>query len=102
MSTPTTSPWGVPQITLPVAPGIWLIITASHGGFYLDAAVNEQVPLAWKQVSFKRQAIGGFYEEHCDSCMVVLTFPGLFDSDAVASAVRVFDGWIMPKLAGAA
>jgi hypothetical protein len=102
MSAPITSPWGVPQMTLSIAPGIWLIITTSHGGFYLEPAVNAQVPLAWKQVSFKRQAIAGFYEEHCDACMVVLAFPRSFDHDAVASAARMFDGWIMPKLAGAA
>ena len=98
MSAPVTSPWGVPQMTLSVAPGVWLIITASHGGFYLEPAANEQVPLAWKLASFKRQAFNGFYEEHCDSCMVVLTFAHAFDAAAVASAGRIFDSWMMPKL----
>ncbi len=102
MSACVTSPWGVVRMTLSVAPGIWLVTTASHGGFYLEPVVNAQVPLAWKQVSFKRQALSGFYEEQCDSCLVVLTFPHSFDSRALASAGRLFDSWMTPKLTAGA
>ncbi len=98
MSACNKSPWGVAQLTLSVAPGMWLITTASHGGFYLEPAANDKIPLPWKQVSFKRQALEGFYEEHCDACMVVLTFPHSFNLSALASARQIFNSWMAPKL----
>lgn len=95
----TYTPWGSPQHVEQLAPGIWLAQTGSHGGFYLDADQNGQVPEAWRNASFNGQAAAGWYEEDCDWCLVALTYPHLFTVTQLADAYRTFGGFVR-RIAG--
>jgi hypothetical protein len=88
-----TSPWGAVQAAEHVADGIVYVSTASHGGFHLSEARNVQVPLAWREASFKGLGKVGWYEEDCDAAMVVLAHPGAFDADRVRRAEEFFAMW---------
>lgn len=72
------TPWGEPDHVEDIAPGLQLITTPSHGGFKLSEALNAMVPLAWREASFNQQGMAGWYEEDCDVCLVILTFPQSF------------------------
>ncbi len=54
---PKTSPWGVIQDKRELAPGIWQVSTASHGGIKLSRERNAAMP------DYMRNE-GGWYESH--------------------------------------
>lgn len=68
---PTSSPWGGVQGGDELAPGIWMVHTAGHGGIKLSAERNRLVP------DYMR-AEGGWYEEDCDWAIVAVVFPEPF------------------------
>jgi len=41
---PTTSPWGEVQHSSELAPGIWQVMTASHGGIFLSRQRLDAMP----------------------------------------------------------
>jgi hypothetical protein len=94
----TNSPWGVPQTVEEVGDGVYLVMTASHGGYYVPPAVNKRIPASWRAVSFNAQGVRGWYEEDCDWCMVALALPHLFIREEVEIARRIFRQWQEPKL----
>lgn len=65
------TPWGNAQTQETIAEGITEVTTASHGGIHLSPARNAQVHEAWRDPK-------GWYEEDCESYIVVATFPDLF------------------------
>jgi hypothetical protein len=73
-SIPKTTPWGEPQTTEILAPGIVLFTTASHGGIWLSPERNAQVPLKLKRGSFCGNGLAGWYEEDCDAAIVYQVF----------------------------
>ena len=104
---PTHSPWGAIQEASQIFSGVWMVSTASHGGFHVSAErlaasgfLREFAPH-----SFKGQGKGGWFEEDCDWCFVPLAFPdewkawrgerGEFD---LIDAQRTFTHWIKPKV----
>ena len=84
------TPWGQSDSIDKIADGICFVTTPRHGGFKLDAAQNEQVPLAWRKASFNGQGLKGWYEEDCDWVFVALTFPQFFSPGELASARAAF------------
>lgn len=70
---PKTTPWGEPQTTKVLAPGIILISTACHGGIWLNPERNAQVPSLLKENCLE-QANDGWYEEDCDAQVVAQFF----------------------------
>jgi hypothetical protein len=68
---PTRSQWGAVQDAEELAPGMWQVSTASHGGIKLSRERNADVP------KFMR-AEGGWYEEDCQWSIVALVFPEPF------------------------
>ena len=76
-----------------------MVQTASHGGFYLDAEMNAQVPEAWRVATFNDLGLAGWYEEDCDWCLVALTFPQHFTVSQMADAYRTFGGFVR-RIAG--
>ena len=38
------TPWGKPIIAQEIAPGVWVVATASHGGFYLNTDALARIP----------------------------------------------------------
>ncbi len=99
MTTITTSPWGKPDTVTEYGPGVINVETPSHGGFWLSPDRLAQVPLAWRLARFHPSEDSPWFEEDSDWCMVALTFPELFFSDAVEIARLIFNRWIAPKVA---
>lgn len=74
-SPPTQTPWGIWDIAYPVAPGIWGISTASHGGMWLAPERVKQVPSYILDATFNRgQGRLGWFEEDCDVAWVYAVF----------------------------
>lgn len=73
-SIPKTTPWGEPQTTEILAPGIVLFSTASHGGIWLSPERNKQVPMRIKRRTFMGNGLRGWYEEDCDAEIVYRFF----------------------------
>lgn len=65
---PVHSMWGPVQSAEELAPGIWSVSTAGHGGFVLSPERNAKVHPAWR--SSNRQ-----YDEDCDWAIPAYTFP---------------------------
>lgn len=98
MTNKTHTPWGAADTVTNVAPGIDCVTTPSHGGYRLSAEMNAQVPQAWRDASFGKLGLTGWYEEDCDWCMVAMAFPEHFPEDARVAAARTFACCIAPKL----
>lgn len=92
------TPWGASDYQKQVAAGIVFVATPSHGGYFLSPEMLAKVPAAWRKVSFNGQGARGWFEEDCDWCMVALTLPDAFPTEAQAAARQTFDGLIAPKL----
>lgn len=73
------TPWGPADHVRTIAEGITRYYTASHGGFGLSAERVAQMPEKYR--SIKTWAGDGWYEEDCDSALVVLSFPEYFDEE---------------------
>ncbi len=71
----TTTPWGKVQESRVIAPGIFFLSTASHGGIYLSPEINATVPDRIKEMTFSGQGFQGFYEEDEDAEMIRQHFP---------------------------
>jgi hypothetical protein len=65
---PKTSPWGAIQDKRELAPGIWMVSTAGHGGIKLSRERNAAVP------DYMRVA-GGWYEEDCEWSIAAVVHP---------------------------
>ncbi len=83
----TSTPWGPPQTIEVVARGIYLVETASHGGFYLDPERNAKVPDYFKSASFNRMGESGWYEEDVSWALAALVFPDEFAAKLGAQTV---------------
>lgn len=94
------SPWGAIDGIVVFAPGVALITTSSHGGFWLSRERLAAVPVEWREARFGRAkfAASPWFEEDCDWTMVALTFPELFPPEHVELATRIFDDWLAPEL----
>ena len=86
-----STPWGQAETVTEIAPGIYAITTASHGGIYLDDDRNAIVPLAVREGTFQSrdvpghgriggQGVYGWYEEDCDAAIVYLVYKAEFDA----------------------
>ncbi|MCA1379448.1 hypothetical protein I6F34_01260 [Bradyrhizobium sp. BRP05] len=65
---PKTSPWGAIQDKRELAPGIWSVSTASHGGIKLSRERNAAMP------AYMRNE-GGWYEEDCEWAKAAVVHP---------------------------
>lgn len=77
------TPWGPSQQTEIIAPGIKQVSTASHGGVFLEAHLNEQVPDYMRIES-------GWYEEDCEWSITAVVFEK--EWRAYAEAKRLISG----------
>ena len=75
---PTTTPWGKPNVTTVLAPGIVHYDTPSHGGVWLDKEQNAKVPMKVKRLTFLQNGISGWYEEDEDLARLAAVFPEIF------------------------
>jgi hypothetical protein len=65
---PKSSPWGAIQDKRELAPGIWQVSTAGHGGIKLSRERNAAVP------DYMRRE-GGWYEEDCEWSIAAVVHP---------------------------
>jgi hypothetical protein len=91
---PAFTPWGAPQTTDEVAPGICFYSTASHGGYHLSpdrfATFRQFFP------DFKLFAGDPWFEEDCDAALVPITFAAEFSNQDVFFAeqsIRAIAGY---------
>ena len=80
------TPWGTSQQQKKIADGITSYSTASHGGYQVSAERLAEMPDCIRE--FKTYAGTGWYEEDCDWCLVVLSFPSLFDGRSCHYAIK--------------
>lgn len=100
---PTETPWGPIQTRKEYGEGITFVSTASHGGFYVAPDLNKLIPEERRLATWNGgQGMRGWYEEDCDSCIVVLAFPDRFPAEEVCIATATFNHWLEPKITKAA
>lgn len=87
----SATPWGTAQTAEEIAPGIILYTTASHGGYFLNKNANAKISSVLKNSTLGRQGLKGWYEEDCDSAIVVYTFPELFDEVQYQHAIETLE-----------
>jgi hypothetical protein len=83
------TPWGSAQSAQELAPGIWSVSTAGHGGLKLDRARHAQLPPECRRE-------GGWFEEDCEIYIPFAFFleelrkaiPSLKHDDIVAGLAR--------------
>ncbi|MCW2077949.1 UNVERIFIED_ORG: hypothetical protein M2193_000124 [Bradyrhizobium japonicum] len=93
---PQSSPWGAIQEKRELAPGIWTVSTASHGGIKLSRERNAAVPKYMR-------AEAGWYEEDCQWSIAAVIHPIAFqrtikiegkpDRSEYDIAVETFRNW---------
>lgn len=83
---PRTSPWGGVQTATEIAPGIWQVSTASHGGLKLSRQRNAAMPVYMRTP-------GGWYEEDCAWALVAVAFPAAFKAADVTAATDTLRNW---------
>lgn len=88
---PKDTPWGLWQEMKEKAEGIVYVTTASHGGYWVSPERYKQMPEYLRTKSFAGE---GWYEEDCDWCLVVLSFPDLFPTPYERyQAIVTLRGW---------
>jgi energy-converting hydrogenase Eha subunit F len=68
---PTFSLWGPVQYAGELAPGIFTVSIAGHGGIWLSPERQAQMPESCRSTPYSR---GGWYEEDCDAIMPLFKF----------------------------
>jgi uncharacterized protein DUF7007 len=90
----TSTPWGTAQTATYYGKGIVAYSTASHGGFHVSAALNEQIPWYLRQADKYADGVMGWYEEDCGWAIVVVSFPERFSKqlreDAMSTMHSVY------------
>ena len=82
---PTTSPWGPVQGGTKLAPGIWSVYTAGHGGIWLSPARMALMPEGMVETNY---SWGPWFEEDSDWALVAAIYPDAFSDQNHANAVQ--------------
>ena len=91
MSIPKHTPWGRTEHAQELAPGIWSVSTASHGGFYLDSRALDRIPQNHQAYAAQWSHGRGpnWFEEDVAACAVIAAYPELFLEHVVQAAKEV-------------
>ena len=76
-----STPWGHADFIEKIAEGLYLVGTASGGGYKLLAKTNAAIPRALRSGA-------GWYKEDAKASIVVLAFPDVFGDERVSIALR--------------
>jgi hypothetical protein len=93
-SHPVTTPWGIPDTSEEIAPGIVFYSTPSHGGFWLSPERVAAMPKPLRDfVPFGglQAGPGRWFEEDCDWSVVALAFPQFFKPDDIDAALKTLE-----------
>lgn len=77
---PKSSPYGAIQTAKQIAPGLWSVSTASHGGIQVYPQRQGAMP---EHLRLSRT----WFEEDCEWALVALAFPNDFSPAQVADAI---------------
>ena len=83
------TPWGHPDRSKEIAPGIVRYDTPSHGGYYVSPERVMTMPKPLRE--FEPFAAPNWYEEDCDWAIVALAFPQFFPADAIPAALKTLE-----------
>jgi hypothetical protein len=86
-----STPWGPSQNATPYGEGITFHSTAGHGGFFVAASIESQIP-EYLRAAYVR-GTRGWYEEDCDAAIVVVCFPERFTPEQVCEAKASLRAW---------
>ncbi len=86
------TPWGVADHQKTIADGLFFVETPSHGGFAVSEELYKKMPPVLRKNS---QQYNGFnwFEEDCQWCCVVISFPSFFSEEEVDMAYKTLKMW---------
>lgn len=85
---PTSTPWGRSQTSNKIAHGIISYCTSGHGGIHLSTKRQAEFKALFPD--FCTWIRGGeWFEEDCDTIVIVLAFPEFFDEKIVHRAFNI-------------
>lgn len=102
MNPPKHSPWGAIQhCDQSSQEGVYFIMTAGHGGFYVAPELRSRIPREAQEAAFVYRSQGweGWFEEDCDWCIPYLIFGLHHDEKGKQSALDCLKTW-HPTLVG--
>jgi hypothetical protein len=88
------TPWGPAQLATTYGEGVMFYSTAGHGGFHLSPERLATMPKPLDAVG--TFAGPGWYEEDCDSALVIIAFPDLFSDSELYNAALMLLGGMRP------
>jgi hypothetical protein len=86
---PSQTPWGPVQQREQIAPGIWSVSTAGHGGIWIAPELRPLAPdwlLAGTGYSGE-----GWFEEDCDWALACAAFPSMFPARDCYFALKTLE-----------
>jgi len=92
---PYSSQWGSVQHADEMAPGIWHVSTAGHGGIVVSGERLVAMPWEWRET---RYSVRGEFEEDCDWALPYIVFHRELDPKHLASALRTIEAFHPDKL----
>lgn len=95
---PRSSPWGAIQDRKQVAPGVWWVSTAGHGGILLSQERWDAMPERFRDTFAGPRA----FEEDCDWALVAYVFSDVARGTGVSTedARKVVERWHPNALKG--
>lgn len=95
---PRSSQWGEVQHASEMAPGIWHVSTAGHGGIVVSGERLAAMPADWRSTNYSAR---GEFEEDCDWALPYIAFHAELDPKHLAIALRTIEQCHPDKLAKA-
>lgn len=86
-----STPWGKAQQQKTVAPGVISVSTASHGGYLVNSDAAAKMPSSLRAIGMRWHNWLAF-EEDCDWCAVLLSFPQI-NPDHADQALSTLKNW---------
>jgi len=74
----SSSPWGAVQHRQELAPGLWWVSTAGHGGAWVSPERLAELPEVVRRANIYSGAGSPWFEEDAEWALVALVFPEAF------------------------
>jgi hypothetical protein len=83
------TPWGPAQRSEQLGQGLFVVRTASHGGYFVPDRLLQHIPEHRRADAQRWSGSENWYEEDCCWAHVAAAFPDLFPPEAVETARRL-------------
>ena len=74
----TSTPWGTAQSAMRFARGLISYSTAGHGGLHVSSGLLARIPEYMRQAAVYGGGVNGWFEEDCESAIVIVCLPEFF------------------------